>query len=64
MRGLRLGVPAIGLSVLAITVVITNATGQNGQETSQLQVPKTWDEWRALAGPSRPRAPVRGNALP
>jgi hypothetical protein len=63
MRDLRLGVPALALSVLAITIVITNAAGQNDQENPRPQVPKTWDD-RAMATLEVPLADASASPVP
>jgi hypothetical protein len=63
MRDLRLGVPALALSLLAITVVITKAAGQNDHENARPQVPKTWDD-RAMATLQVPLADAGASPVP
>lgn len=63
MRDLRLGVPALALSLLAITVVITKAAGQNDQENARPQVPKTWDD-QAMATLQVPLADAGASPVP
>jgi hypothetical protein len=63
MRDLRLGILALALSVLPITVVMTNAAGQNDQENPRPQVPRTWDD-RAMATLEVPLADASASPVP
>ena len=64
MRDLRIGVPALALSVLtAVTAVIANGAGQNGEENPRPQIPKTWDD-QAMATLEVPLADASASPVP
>ena len=64
MRDLRIGVPALALSVLtAITALMANRAGQNGQENPRPQIPKTWDD-QAITTLQVPLAAASASPVP